>query len=494
MRLDCIARKMKTKCILIQISLLCAMLFAVFAVEAQPVITQQPTNQTVILGGSATFNVAVSGTGPFTYRWQFNGTNLPATVAASIITTVAGSGFTGFGYSGDGGAATNAKLNSPFGIAADASGNLFITDTGNNRIRKVSTNGIITTVAGNGVPDYSGDGFSATSASLKTPFSVAVDFIGNLFIADTDNNRIRKVSTNGIITTVAGNGNPTLFSPQGVAVDTKGNVFIADTDNSMIRKVATNGIVTTIAGNGSAGYSSGNGAATNAMLNFPSGIALYTNGNVFIADTGNFRVREVVYTTNSFFWHNVQYGDIVSVAGNGTSGYSGDGGSQLSAMLNNPSGVAVDASGNVFIADRSNHRIRKVDTNGTITTIVGNGTGGYSGDGGGATNAKLYLPFSIAVDARGNLFIADQGNNCNRKVVNSATQPTLILESISTNNVGNYSIIISNASGSATSSIANLTVVAPPIIITHPTNQIVIVWPCLDLVDSVGVTHRAWFS
>ena len=214
-----------------------------------------------------------------------------------IITTIAGNGIAG--YSGDGGLATNAELNNPYGVAVDSNGNIYIADTNNNRIRKVnSTTGIITTIAGNGTAGYSGDGGLATNAELYYPYGVAVDSNGNIYIADTYNNRIRKVnSTTGIITTIAGNGtagysgdggpatNAQLNYPYGVAVDSSGNIYIADTDNNRIRKVnSTTGIITTIAGNGNPGYSGDGGPATNAELYDPSGVAVDSNGNIYIAD------------------------------------------------------------------------------------------------------------------------------------------------------------------------------------------------------------------
>jgi hypothetical protein len=382
---------------------------AVVTVGIPPGITGQTGSQVNRLGSAAAFSVAVSGTGPFSYQWRFNGTNLPD----GIITTVAGNGYVNpstygtyeGGYSGDGGPATNAELYYPQGVAVDTFGNLFIADSANQRIRELGTGGVISTVAGNGTYGYFGDGGPAINAELDDPQGVAVDALGNVFIADTDNQRIREMRTDGVITTVAGNGtqghsgdggaatNAELNNPSGVAVDAFGNVFIADTDNQCIREVGTDGIITTVAGGGTNGLGDG-GPATNAELSDPSGVAVDASGNLFIADYYNNRIREV--GTN---------GIITTVAGDGIGGYSGDGGAATNAELNTPMcyydpyggsfcswppmTVAVDSAGNLFIADTGNYRIRKVGADGIITTVAGDGTGGYSGDGGAATNAEL---------------------------------------------------------------------------------------------------------
>ena len=403
---------MKAKRNLIQFCLLWATLLVVPVVKAQPVITQQPTNQTAIAGSNTTLSVSVSGAGPFTYQWLCNGTNLPY---SPIITTVAGNGI--YGYSGDGGAATNAELNYPASVAVDSGDNFYVADVRNNRIRKVGTNGVITTVAGNGTVSYSGDGGAATNATLTDPYGVTVDSGGNLYIADYGNNRIRKVGTNGIITTVAGNGtngysgdggaatNATLSDPYGVTVDSGGNLYIADYFNNRIRKVGTNGIITTVAGNGIDGYSGDGGAATNAALSNPDCVTVDSGGNLYIVDNFHNVIRKV--GTN---------GVITTVAGNGSYGYSGDGGAATNAKLNDPTGVTVDSGGNLYISDYENNRVRKVGTNGIITTVAGNGTQGYSGDGGAASHAQLYHPTSVTVDSGGNLYIADYENNRVRKV------------------------------------------------------------------------------
>jgi uncharacterized protein (TIGR03437 family) len=339
--------------------------------------------------------------------FQANGQN-------GIITTVAGSG--PIGFSGDGGLATSASLSFPYGVAADALENLFIADQGNNRIRRVSATGTITTVSGTGTVGFSGDGGPATSAELNSPFGIAVDASGNLFIADTSNNRIRKVSASGIITTVAGNGSvgfagdggpatsASLNQPIGVAVDTSGNLFIADSLNSRIRKVSAAGIIATFAGGGTAVVGDG-GPATSAFLSLPYGVAADAAGNLFIADLLGNRIRKV--SAN---------GIITTIAGIGTCCFSSDGGPAVSALVGQPTGVAVDASGNVFIADRDNNRIREVSVSGIIATVAGNGTAGFSGDGGPATAAELYEPSGVAVTPSGNLFIADYVNNRIRKV------------------------------------------------------------------------------
>ena len=325
-------------------------------------------------------------------------------VTNGVITTVAGNGTQNF--SGDDGPAPSAQLYNPHGVAAGPDGSLYIADSSNNRIRKV-TNGVITTVAGNGTAGFSGDYGPALGAQLSDPEGVAVDSAGNLYIADALNSRVRKVS-NGVITTVAGgganlgdNGSATsaqLYSPKGVAVDSAGNLYIADTYNQLIRKVS-NGVITTVAGTGTHGPSSGdNGPATSASLFSPSGVAVDSAGNLYIADTGNSRVRKV---TN---------GIITTVAGTGGYGFSGDNGPATSAQLYNPEGITVDAAGNLYIADTLDNRIRKV-SNGIITTVAGNGTYGFSGDNGPATSSQLGHPTGVAADSAGNLYAADRDNN-----------------------------------------------------------------------------------
>lgn len=303
-----------------------------------------------------------------------------------IVTRVAGNSRAG--YSGDGGPAIRAQMASRWGIAVDSAVNLFIADY--TRIRKVSTSGIITTVAGNGTIGFSGDGGPATSAQLNGAIAVAADNAGTLFIADYANNRIRKVPASGIITTAAGNGDP-LGDPgdggpatsapvnqvTGVAVDGAGNLFFADTN--VIRRVSPYGIITTVAGGGAAGPGDG-GPATNAQLQ-PWGVAVDSAGNLFIAEYVANRIRKV--STD---------GIITTVAGGGTAG-PGDGGPATSAQLAGPGAVAVDGAGSLFIASVNNSRLREVAPSGIISTVVGNGSGCcFSGDGGPATSAQLGSP------------------------------------------------------------------------------------------------------
>ena len=377
--------------------------------------------------------------------------------SAGVISTVAGSGAQGFG--GDGGAATAALLNFPIdvapdalgnlyiaewvnnrirkvdsdgnistvagreqlsnpqGVAPDGAGNLYIADTGNHRIHKVDSAGVISTVAGSGTAGFSGDSSAATAAQLNTPADVAPDGAGNLYITDRGNERIRKVDSAGVISTVAGSGTAgfsgdggaataaQLNEPYGVALDGAGNLYIAEWNNNRIRKVNSAGVISTVAGTGTAGFSGDGGAATAAQLSNPQDVALDAAGNLYIADVNNNRIRKV----NSA-------GVISTVAGTGTAGFSGDGGAATSAQLHWPRGVALDGAGNLYIADNNNHRIRKVDSSGSISTVAGTGTAGYSGDGGAATSAQLSNPRGVALDGAGNLYIADTSNNRIRKV------------------------------------------------------------------------------
>ncbi len=457
---------MKFRCAQIHACLLGVVLLAPpVAVHAQdPAITNQPASRALWAGGNVKFSVGVTGTGPFIYQWQLNGTNVPN----GIITTVAGTGTGGGFVYINGVAATKAFLVFPKGVVSDDAGNFFILDHGEYRIHEVDTNGIITTITGIGTSGYSGDEGPATNAAIAAnDIGILLDKLGNIIFADFGNNRIRKVDTNGTITTIAGNGvigysgdgspatNAVLSGPYDVATDNAGDLFILDQNNHRIRKVDTNGIIWTVAGNGTNGYSGDGGMATNAMLGSCSGISIDGADNLFISDNSNSRIRKV--DTN---------GIITTVAGTGEGGFSGDGGLATNAMLV-PAGIKVDKSGNLFFSDQVISRIRKVDTNNIISTVAGTGvslgTYGYSGDGGAATNAKLYLPYSVGVDNAGNVFIPDTNNHCVRKVTNTQA-PIFALNNVSITNAGSYQVIITGANGSVTSSVVNLVVASSPLI------------------------------
>jgi cysteine-rich repeat protein len=429
------------------------------------------------------------------------------------ITVIAGTGTSGF--SGDGGSAISAKLSFPRGVAVDGLGQVFIADVNNNRIRRVDMHGRIETIAGTGVAAYSGDGIAAINSALNYPVGVAVDGIGQVYIADNVNNRIRRIGSDGNITTIANtsypraltldsqsrlyivdyvgskilrltNGNLETFAGTGVpgsdgdgelavnaqlrypsgqvAIDSIGRVYIADSYNHRIRRVNLDGKIETVAGTGSSGYSGDNGVATNATLNVPSGVAVDSSNQLYIADTFNKRIRRinsngdivaiagaalavdktalaaklnypgaVTYRNGQLFIadsinHRIQRvntdGTVVNIAGTGDPGISGDGPAN-SARLNYPSGIAVDAQGVVYIADSANNVIRRVSPNGTMTTIAGNGTSGFNGDGRAATDSTLSYPIGVALDAGGFVYIADTYNNRIRRINQDGTMTTV---------------------------------------------------------------------
>jgi sugar lactone lactonase YvrE len=337
------------------------------------------------------------------------------------VTTSAGTGT--LGYAGDGGAATSATLASPSAVAYDTAGNLYLADAQNHVVREITKSGQISTIAGAGIEGFGGDGGVATSAYLDTPTGVAVDTGGSVYIADSHNHRIRKVS-NGTIVTIAGTGvagfsgdgaaatAAQLSLPSAVAVDAGGNIYIADTNNQRIRKIA-GATITTIAGDGEELFAGDGAAATAAVLDSPTGVAVDSTGNVYIADRHNQRVRMVT-----------PGGTISTLAGSGAASFSGsfsgDGATATGATLARPSGVSVDAAGNVYIADTDNQRIRQI-SGGTLATVAGSNQQGFGGDSGPATSAILNSPKAVVPDALGNLAIADKLNQRLR----SAALPTL---------------------------------------------------------------------
>ena len=402
------------------------------------------------------------------------------------IATIAGSDWVG-----DGGPATSAILIQAEGVLADGSGNLYIADAGDHRVRKVASNGVIETLAGTGIRGFSGDGGPAAQAQLNSPYGLALDWQGNLYIADLGNARVRRVGSDGTITTIAGGGqlppgganegSPAVMlafsAPRNLALDVSGNLYISDFGGQRVYRMAVDGSVTTVAGTGVAGASGDNGAAVLAQLNAPAGLAFDSHGALYIADSGNHLVRKVAHGLISSFARavtptgltfdgagtlyvaDISSGDIavipaagspsnfavaavdvwfasgagvyasvgnhavlagpkgagITVAGGGNMA-DGDGGPATDARLNHPAGVAIDTAGNVYIADRDNNRIRRVGSDGTITTAAGTGAIGNSGDGGLAVEAQLSGPESVTVDGAGNMYIADTGNQRVRKV------------------------------------------------------------------------------
>ena len=433
-------------------------------------------NGTATNVGSGNYGVAVDASGDIYVADASNHAVRKINHTTGISTVIAGIGSSG--STGDGGAATSAKLNAPRGVAVDSSGNVYIADTNNHRIRKIDTSGNISTFAGIGLSGSTGDSGAATSARINFPQSVAIDSSGNIYIADTSNHRIRQVDTSGIISTFAGTGtagstgdggaatsarlnNPRgividgstfyiadtsnhrirkiasgtittfagssaglsgdngaassaqLSGPQAITMDSTGNLYIADTGNSRIRKIDTSGTITTIAGT-SSGFSGDTGLATSAQLASPAGVGIDSSGIIYIGDTNNNRLRKIATD-----------GTITTFAGTGVTTYGGDGGVATSAQFSTPQGVAVDSAGNVYMADSGHHRIRKIDTSGNISTYAGTGTAGFTGDGGPATSARLNTPLGISIDSSDNLYIAEGNNSRIRKVATDGTITTV---------------------------------------------------------------------
>ena len=340
----------------------------------------------------------------------------PNRLLAQTISTFAGNGVSG--GAGDGGAASTAQLSAPHGIYVSSTGETYIDDDGFQSIRKVDATGVITRIAGTGVGGFGGDGGPATAAVIDHPFDIIFDAAGNILFADNFNNRIRKISTSGIITTIAGTGvgsysgdggaaiSATFNKTAGIAIDAAGNIYVADQHNHRIRKINTSGIITTIVGTGFAAFSGDGGPGTAAALSYPNFLVFDNSGNLIITDNGNHRIRKLDMIT----------GIITTVAGNGSTTYSGDGMAATASSLYYPGGVVFDPAGNMYIADNIHARVRKVNTSGIISTVAGTGTAGFGGDGGPATSALLHTTVDVALDAAGNLYISDLDNHRVRKV------------------------------------------------------------------------------
>lgn len=341
--------------------------------------------------------------------------DIPAqTVAQGQTYTIAGNGTSGF--SGDGGAAIQAQLRFPAGLAMDAQNRLYVADSLNNRIRRLE-NGILTTVAGSGIYGFAGDGGSAINAQFRNPTALSISNDGSIFVSDSNNHRIRKIATNGVISTIAGTGEfgfsgdngsanvAQLNVPQGISVDRAGNLYIADTNNHRIRRVDTSGRITTFAGIGTAGFSGDGDFAALSQLNQPTSVRINSVGEIFIADSGNHRLRKIDAS-----------GIIRTVAGSGNSGFAGDNALAINALLNYPRGISFDRDGNIYFADSNNHRIRKIDLNNKISTIAGSGSAGFAGDGNTALSVLFNNPTDILIDNSGNLFVADYANQRVRRI------------------------------------------------------------------------------
>lgn len=342
---------------------------------------------------------------------------LPLVAPAQIISTVAGNGTSG--YFGDGNAATLARLKVPTNVALDRFGNIYINDQLNNRIRKVDPSGIITTIAGTGSPGFGGDHGAATAALLNGNWGVATDTAGNVYITDQYNYRVRRVSTTGVITTIAGtgvggntgDGGPasvaTLRKPLGITVDKNGNIYVADVDNYSIRCISPAGTITRFAGTGSPGNTGDEGPATDAKIGYIWGLATSEDGSLYICDGDHDRIRKITPD-----------GVIHAFAGNGTTGFSGDNGPATAASFDLPTGICVLPNGAVVVSDSYNDRIRKIGTDGIIRTIGGTGVMGYNGDGIPATSAQLHTPVGIVAAPNEDLYFSDMDNVRIRKIAN----------------------------------------------------------------------------
>jgi len=321
----------------------------------------------------------------------------------ATVTTIAGNGTAGFVD----GTAANAEFNHPWGLAIDQQGNIYVADEGNNRIRQITTAGLVSTLAGNGTAGFA-DG-TGINAEFNVTNNISTDAQGNVYVPDENNERIRKISSQGVVITIAGNGiqgnanglaNTAEFNgPSAVCVDAQGNVYVSDQFNNIIRKITLAGVVSTLAGNGIQGYA--DGIATNAEFNGLGGMVVDAQGNVYVGEIGNNRIRRIT-----------PEGVTTTIAGNGIVGYIDNTGTN--AEFSGPIGLAMDSQDNIYATDYNNNVIRKITSSGVVSTLAGNGTAGYAD--GAATNAEFDHPWGVAVDAQGNVYVSDGGNNRVRKI------------------------------------------------------------------------------
>ena len=331
---------------------------------------------------------------------------------SQVVSTIAGSSA---GYQD--GQGTSAKFNGSAGIVVDANGNLFVADRLNHCIRKITPTGMVSTFAGSGIAGFLDN--TGIAAQFYYPTHLAIDLNGNIFVADSNNHRIRKISPAGVVTTIAGSssgfadgiGNNAQFSyPEGVAVDNLGNIFVADSNNHRIRKITSSGAVTTLAGSDTFGFADGNGIS--AKFWTPCAIALDSNGVIFVAEKQNNRIRKVL-----------QNGDVSTFAGNGNSGSTN--GTGTAAEFRNPFGIAIDVEGNIYVSDSSNNRIRKITTTGVVTTLAGSSSGYLDGIG---TSAKFSYPIGISVATDGKVFVSESGGCKIRMITSTLNNNSFVLE------------------------------------------------------------------